>query len=224
MTLGEKLQQLRKSKSMSQEQLATQLTVSRQAISKWELGESMPDTHNIIQLSKLFEVSTDYLLHDEIENRTIIPSNETYNVRRPKQKLTSMISKLCIGCETIALILAFLFMLDWNMKMGEFYLILDEKGFKVGVCFIIQLIAIVLFEVLSYKEALEDKYVNIKKIFYIVSVWLLMPIPLTFMGFYFFPIIRRPITFLSDMLYLLIPYIVIGVTATFFVKVKKSKV
>jgi len=65
--LGEKIQRLRKEKGMSQEQLAAQLTISRQSISKWELGESMPDTENIMQLSKLFDVSTDYLLNDEID-------------------------------------------------------------------------------------------------------------------------------------------------------------
>ena len=65
--LGEKIQRLRKEKGMSQEQLAAQLTISRQAISKWELGETMPDTENIVQLSKLFDVSTDYLLNDEID-------------------------------------------------------------------------------------------------------------------------------------------------------------
>jgi transcriptional regulator with XRE-family HTH domain len=65
MTLGEKIQQLRKTQGLSQEALAEKLTVSRQAISKWELGESMPDTENVVSLSKLFDVSTDYLLRDE---------------------------------------------------------------------------------------------------------------------------------------------------------------
>ena len=65
--LGEKIHQLRKAKGLSQEQLASQLTISRQAISKWELGEAMPDTDNIVQLSKLFGVSTDYLLDDDIK-------------------------------------------------------------------------------------------------------------------------------------------------------------
>jgi len=64
--LGEKIHQLRKAKGLSQEELASQLTISRQAISKWELGEAMPDTDNIVQLSKLFGVSTDYLLNDDI--------------------------------------------------------------------------------------------------------------------------------------------------------------
>ena len=68
MTFGEKLQTLRKQNGLSQEQLASQLNISRQAISKWELDSSLPDTENIIQLSNLFNVSIDYLLKDEIED------------------------------------------------------------------------------------------------------------------------------------------------------------
>jgi transcriptional regulator with XRE-family HTH domain len=68
MTLGEKILQLRKERGLSPEQLASQITVSRQAISKWELREAVPDVDNIVQLSKLFGVSTDYLLNDEYEN------------------------------------------------------------------------------------------------------------------------------------------------------------
>ncbi len=67
MTLGEKLLYLRKTKGLSQEQLASKVTVSRQAISKWELGESIPDTENIIQLTKIFDVSADFLLNEEID-------------------------------------------------------------------------------------------------------------------------------------------------------------
>lgn len=74
LTFGEKLLVLRKSKGMSQEQLAAQITVSRQAISKWELGESLPDTDNVIQLSKLFGVSIDYLLNDEFRSEPDIPT------------------------------------------------------------------------------------------------------------------------------------------------------
>lgn len=68
MKLGDKIHQLRKASGMSQEELASQLTISRQAISKWELGESVPDTENVLQLSKLFGVSTDYLLNDDCES------------------------------------------------------------------------------------------------------------------------------------------------------------
>ena len=51
MLLGEKLKKLRKARGLSQEQLADRLNVSRQAISKWELGESTPDTDNLVALS-----------------------------------------------------------------------------------------------------------------------------------------------------------------------------
>ena len=54
MKLGEKLQRLRRQSGLSQEQLAARLTVSRQAVSKWELDDAMPDTENVIQLSRLF--------------------------------------------------------------------------------------------------------------------------------------------------------------------------
>lgn len=62
MSLGQRLQSLRKTKGMSQDQLAGMLNVSRQAVSKWEMDTSMPDADNLVQLSDLFEVSTDYLL------------------------------------------------------------------------------------------------------------------------------------------------------------------
>ena len=64
MTLGEKIQALRKQRNISQEQLADQMNVTRQAVSKWELGESMPDIENIVRLSGVLDVSTDYLLKD----------------------------------------------------------------------------------------------------------------------------------------------------------------
>ena len=67
MTFGEKLQALRKARGWSQEELATQINVSRQALSKWESGASVPDTENVIALSRLFGVTTDYLLLPEGE-------------------------------------------------------------------------------------------------------------------------------------------------------------
>ena len=62
MVLGEKLKRLRKSRGLSQEQLAAELNVSRQSISKWELGESKPEIENLIALSEFFNVSIDELL------------------------------------------------------------------------------------------------------------------------------------------------------------------
>ena len=67
MEFGEKLQMLRKARGWSQEELAQQINVSRQALSKWESGASIADTENVIALSRLFGVSTDYLLLRESE-------------------------------------------------------------------------------------------------------------------------------------------------------------
>lgn len=64
MTLGEKIQKLRKACGLSQLQLAEQLNVSRQSISKWELNESVPDINKIIKLSEVFSVSVDELVRE----------------------------------------------------------------------------------------------------------------------------------------------------------------
>lgn len=67
MILAEKIMKLRKEKGWSQEELAMQLNVSRQSVSKWESSASIPDLDRILKLSQIFDVSTDYLLKDEIE-------------------------------------------------------------------------------------------------------------------------------------------------------------
>ena len=64
MTLGEKLQRLRKARGMSQEELAARMGVSRQAVSRWELNIALPDTENVVRLSELVGVTTAYLLKE----------------------------------------------------------------------------------------------------------------------------------------------------------------
>lgn len=68
MILSEKIIMLRKKFGWSQEELAQQLDVSRQSVSKWELGAAIPDLDKILRLSQLFGVSTDYLLKDDAED------------------------------------------------------------------------------------------------------------------------------------------------------------
>ena len=65
MTFSEKISALRKQKGWSQEELAEKLMVTRQAVSKWESAQSMPDLDKLVQLSEALGVSTDYLLKDE---------------------------------------------------------------------------------------------------------------------------------------------------------------
>lgn len=66
MTLAEKIAHLRIVNNISQEGLARKLNVSRQSISKWESGESLPQIDKVVELSELFKVSTDELLNDKI--------------------------------------------------------------------------------------------------------------------------------------------------------------
>ena len=65
MQLNDKILLLRKKKGWSQEQLADQVGVSRQSVSKWESGNAMPDLDKIVVLSRIFNVTTDYLLKDD---------------------------------------------------------------------------------------------------------------------------------------------------------------
>ena len=76
MILADKIINLRKRQNWSQEQLAEQLGVSRQSVSKWESGLSIPDLDKIIKMSSIFGVSTDYLIKDDI---TEIPETATVN-------------------------------------------------------------------------------------------------------------------------------------------------
>ncbi len=104
MTIGEKISALRKEKGLSQESFAEALGVSRQSVSKWESGSSIPEIDKVVAMSSLFSVSTDYLLKDDeapAENKE--PESEV-NVTpaltpEPKKK------KLSVG-KIIALVLA----------------------------------------------------------------------------------------------------------------------
>lgn len=76
MNTAQRLQQLRKEKGMSQEELAERLGVSRQAVSKWESGQSSPDVEKIVAASELFGVTTDWLL------KGVLPAEETACAKR----------------------------------------------------------------------------------------------------------------------------------------------
>ena len=76
MTFAEKLQFLRKTKGISQEGLAEMLSVSRQAVSKWEAQQSFPDTSKVIMLSQVFDVSLDELLRDDVSLSYMKQQNE----------------------------------------------------------------------------------------------------------------------------------------------------
>ena len=90
--LSEKLYKLRKNSGLSQEQLAEQLNVSRQAISKWESGTAVPESEKLIIISNYFGVSVDYLLKDDEEDK----AKATVNVMEEKPKMIAGII-ICIA-------------------------------------------------------------------------------------------------------------------------------
>lgn len=80
MTIGEKISKLRTAAGISQEQLAEKISVSRQAVSKWEMDQALPQIDKVLQLCSLFDISTDELLCDKIaiERSATPPSGNKY--------------------------------------------------------------------------------------------------------------------------------------------------
>lgn len=87
MTFGEKLRSLRKQTGLSQEKLAEKLSVSRQAITKWETESGIPDIENLMAISALFGVSVDELLSNERKNTPdyLFESTTEYDISEPKR-------------------------------------------------------------------------------------------------------------------------------------------
>lgn len=86
MILADKIIDLRKKAGWSQEELAEKLAVTRQSVSKWEGAQSIPDMDKVVQMSRLFGVTTDYLLKDEIE--TAEPTVTEDDRRPPLRRVT----------------------------------------------------------------------------------------------------------------------------------------
>lgn len=69
MSLGNKLAEARRAKNLTQEQLAEQLNVTRQAVSRWESDAAYPETEKIVRMAQILEVSCDYLLQDGVDEK-----------------------------------------------------------------------------------------------------------------------------------------------------------
>ena len=165
MKLSDKIIQLRKSNGWSQEDLAEKLNVSRQAISRWEGATAQPDAANILQLSKLFRVTADYLLNDEYESDNDLPK-----VKEVKSDGVHQIMIFMITLEVMILIIQFIATI-----------ILQNIFF--GVLSFIPFVAIIGGFEYSYQkrksEANENAQVFRKK-FYKISVWVGIYFPIRF--------------------------------------------
>ena len=125
MNLAEKITELRKKKGISQEELAEILNVSRQTISRWEVGTALPDAVNLVQLSKVFDVSTDYLLHDEYQNENDLPIvKKTMISEKEKSGLKTSIILFTIG-------FCFILLDFYHSKIPNFDLLPDFVGWTL---------------------------------------------------------------------------------------------
>ncbi len=86
MTLSEKIYELRTQHNLSQGDLANELNVSRQSISKWENGNSTPDLEKIVKLAEIFNVSLDELIKNEEKEETIINTHEQLSATKPNAR------------------------------------------------------------------------------------------------------------------------------------------
>lgn len=154
MNFREKLQTLRKEKGYSQEQLADILGVSRQAVSKWESGTSYPETDKLIEISKLFHVSLDELLKNEINetknaNTTLNSEKENEFIRFYK-KFSTMIGLGVVSCITslIAATIA--------------YDIFHSEIMQIILFFTFVTIGLIIF---IYYGTMYSRYENVEKLY-----------------------------------------------------------
>ena len=127
MEFNNKLYELRKQKGLSQEELAGRLNVSRQTISKWEVGESAPDMDNLVSISELFGVSLDELVLDKT------PEKEQSSVQVVRSELYSDIKEHVLT--------------DDNKKKAKKGL--KIAGIALGVFLLIDVISLVVYVLIN---------------------------------------------------------------------------
>ena len=165
MKLSDKIIGLRKSNGMSQEDLAEKLNVSRQAISRWESGTAMPDASNILQLSKLFGVTTDYLLNDDYHSDNDLP--------KVKEVQNDNLGQIMIYLVTLEVMVLLMQFMTTVILQSVFF------GFLSFIPFVA---AIGGFEYAYQKKSASatEKTKNFRRKFYKISAWLGLYFPVRF--------------------------------------------
>ena len=151
MILADKIMTLRKKAGWSQEELAARLNVSRQSVSKWEGAQSIPDMDKVVQMSRLFGVTTDFLLKDELEieehtqsepmdepplRRVTMEEASAYlALRREAAPKIALATFLCIISPVALLMLA-------TMSELSRFGISENAAAGIGLCVLLVLVAI----------------------------------------------------------------------------------
>lgn len=173
MILADKITDLRKKNGWSQEELANQLGVSRQAVSKWESSSSIPDLDKIIRMSNIFEVSTDYLLKDSLEepsdDREML-ENKTADYRMDEENiqmvsmetanvylnlLQNVSSKIALGVSLCILSPVTLIGLAGLSDEEGGYVISEAAAVGVGMTILLLLVAMAVGVFLMYGRKIE---------------------------------------------------------------------
>lgn len=165
MNLSEKIVLHRKSAGLSQEELAEKLNLSRQAVSRWESGTAMPDAGNILQLSKLFGVTADYLLNDAYQGDADLPK-----VRALQGDHLTQIALCLIAVEASAFLLLFV----------TTFLLQDMV--LAWVCFLPFIAVQAAFACARRRNPSTDgeKSAIVRRRFYKISAWLGLYFPIRF--------------------------------------------
>lgn len=192
MKLSDKIVGLRKSNGMSQEDLAEELDISRQAISRWESGAAMPDANNILQLSKLFGVTTDYLLNDDYQSDNDLPK-----VKEVQNDNLGQIMIYLVTLEVMILLMQF---------MTTFIL---QNVFFAFLSFLPFIAAIGGFEYAYQKKvsSATEKTKNFRRKFYKISAWLGLYFPIRFVISMLAKLYPRPYSVLLLEVIVLVVYI-----------------
>lgn len=150
MILADKIIALRKKAGWSQEELAQQLGVTRQSVSKWEGAQSIPDLDKILQMSRIFGVSTDYLLKDEQdETDSLSSSKEESPLRRVSMEEASTYLSLRkaaaprIALATLLCIISPILLIFLAGASDTGYIAMSEDAAAgLGLCVMVALVAI----------------------------------------------------------------------------------
>lgn len=217
MTFGEKIQNLRKEAGLSQEELSYQLGVSRQAISKWERDNGYPETEKIIRMSKIFNVTLDYLLNEEdtqipkdVTEQGIYVSREMADGFLLYQKRKFLKIAIAVGIMVGSLALSFVFS-DISMLLFMLMLIIG-----IILLFSVKLTdnpysklwqEPLLFDK-TVKAELNKAYAEKKKF---LQIFILIGIALIALGFLFFPLIVPVELLFADTVALAMGMIVAGI-------------
>lgn len=168
MILADKIIEERKKNGWSQEELASKLGVSRQAVSKWESAGSIPDLQRILQMSELFGVTTDYLLKDEIEEERLNEYVETKTIKVSMEEANQYLDMKSRGSKIVANATSLCILSPVPLivvgKMTE-----DHTLVGFGLVFLLILVAIAVYLFVNYglheshmqhleKESFETEY------------------------------------------------------------------